>query len=221
MKVYAFSDVHIGTTANYDRFHKFLDMVQTEKPDWLIGCGDVFELVWEKNLDDILSWGPAREALEHLKSVAKSIKTVLIVGNHDRDLPKYREQLEPAEIRSEYSADKVHFVHGHDFDPVEKNIWRRILGTPLKKCAPWLYHRIWGTPFELKKRGKDKNYSKLVGTIEANLQLWADSRSVVFGHTHSEFVKYRKNQFIANAGDFYDSCSYLVISDGKPELHWV
>jgi UDP-2,3-diacylglucosamine pyrophosphatase LpxH len=221
MKVYAFSDVHIGKTANYDRFHRFLKTVQEAEPNWLIGCGDVFELVWGKNLEDIKGWDPAREAFEHLKSVAKSTKTVLIVGNHDRDLPKYQEELEPAEIFPCYSVDGVCYLHGQDFDPVEKNVWRRILGTPLKNYAPWLYNRIWGTPFELKRRGKDKSYSKLVGTIEANLQLWAKGKSMVFGHTHSEFIKYRRSQFIANTGDFYDSCSYLVITNGKPELYWV
>lgn len=222
MLTYAFSDSHIGVTANYDKFHQFLDVVESEKPDRLIGVGDIIELVWT-DFDNIMAWEPSRSAVNHLKQVAESgVPTSITPGNHDRDILEYATELKPIEIRLQTLFwDKLFYTHGHQFDPLEKGLWKWICKSPLRYIAPGVYHGLYGSPYSLKQSGKDTSYSRLVGIIEAGMNLWLGSVSGVFGHTHSEFIRERRGQQIANCGDFVDSASFLIIKDGKVSLRWV
>lgn len=147
-------------------------------------------------------------------------------GNHGFHLVNHSNDIYPVRVTTEQylTFDGVTYTHGDQFDDAIKYWWN-----PLEhlfwKWMPWLYPKLFGTPSVLKKNGSDVNYSNRVGAIEANAQLWAEAgesdKNLVFGHTHSEFIKHRSLHFIANCGDFVDSCSYIVVTDGVPELRWL
>lgn len=221
MRIIACSDLHNGTTANYEKYHALLQIVEKEKPHCFLKVGDGIELVWH-TMDEVLAWQPSRDVLEREKAIAHSICPVIeIPGNHNLYIADYIKLLYPIKIgRLVEVFDGVVFTHGHQFDPSVK-FWWTPLQKMLKRCIPLIGLRLFGSPLELKKAGQDISYSRVVSAVERNFQLWLDGRSGVFGHTHSEFVKTRKGQTIANAGDFYDSCSYLDIKDGRIELRWV
>ena len=225
MKVMCYSDAHRGITANYDKLHKFGDRVEIEKPDLVLGLGDNYTLDWIPWVQ-IISWQPSSRSIAQQKRIAHYIPWFEMLGNHDKKLADCEEDLYPVHVCKEQTItlDGVTYTHGDQFDDTIKYWW-----SPLEKIfwkwMPWLYPRLFGTPSVLKKKGHDVSYSKLVGAVEANAQLWAESgehdKSLVFGHTHSEFIKYRSLHFLANCGDFVDSCSYIVVTNGVPELRWL
>lgn len=225
MKVMAYSDSHRGITANYDKLHRFCDRVEIEKPDLVLGLGDNYTLDWIPWVD-IITWPPSGRSIAQQQRIASYIPWVEMIGNHDKKLAEHAAELHPVKIcTSQYmEIDRVTYTHGDQFDDTIKYWWN-----PLEqifwKWMPWLYPRLFGTPSVLKKKGHDVSYSKAVGRIDASAQLWAESgesdKSLVFGHTHSEFIKHRSLHFIANCGDFVDSCSYIVVTDGVPELRWL
>lgn len=224
MKVVAYSDAHRGITANYDKLWKFDNFIKQTKPDIVIGCGDNYTLDWIP-WSQILEWQPSGLSIARQKDIARSIQWVELEGNHDTGLHKYAKDLFPVIVShiKEMVVDGVTYTHGDQFDPTI-TYWWMPLERIFWKWMPWLYPRLFGTPSVLKKSGKDENYSRVVGTIEARVQRWAEGgvvdKSVVFGHTHSEFLKHRSLHFIANCGDFVDSCSCVVVTDGIPEIKW-
>jgi len=227
MIVFAYSDAHRGLTANYDKLHRFCDVVEYYKPDLVIGCGDNYSLDWKTWLH-IVTWKPSAHSLAQQQRIASYIKWIELPGNHNPPsaMHKIEADLYPVKVcqNTSITVDGVTYMHGDQFDDTIKYWWN-----PLErifwKWMPWLYPKLFGTPYVLKKKCHDVSYSKLVGAIEARAQLWAEGgehdKSLVFGHTHSEFIKRRSLHFIANCGDFVDSCSYLVVADGVPELRWL
>jgi len=222
MLIVATSDLHNGTTANYDKYHKLLNIVEQMRPSLYVKIGDGQELVWQ-TFEHNMDWEPSRLTIEHEKRIATSICPVIeMLGNHNMNLAKFAAELYPIKVGGLYlTIDNIVYTHGHQFDPSVKYWWAP-LQTAFEKFVPCIGEKLFGTPFVLKQHGKDVSYSKLVSIIEHNFQWWLQGHNGIFGHTHSEFVKQRCGQIIANSGDFYDSCSYLVIKDGKSvELKWV
>ena len=222
MFTWDFSDLHCGMPSNYSAFHRFLDEVDRQRPDLLIGNGDVLELVWY-TFEHCMSWKPSRDAIDHLRDVASCVPTLLLPGNHDLDLWKYNRELSPIRIIStdSYTSDDgVLYIHGHQFDPVYKSTWAWINRLPFaRKVAPCISERLYGTPYELKSQGRDESYGRLTGLIEAGVVLYG-APAIVFGHTHSECIRYRRDSWAANSGDFTDSCSTLKVIDGNPSMEW-
>jgi len=225
MKVFAYSDSHRGITANYDKLMLFGQRVETEKPDLVLGLGDNYTLDWVP-WTKIVTWEPSGRSIAQQQRLARQVPWFEMLGNHNRKLADHADEIYPVHVcKDQYiTIDRVTYTHGDQFDDTIKYWWN-----PLEqifwKWMPWLYPKLFGTPSVLKKKGHDVSYSRLVGAVEAAAQLWAESgesdKSLVFGHTHSEFIKYRSLHFIANCGDFVDSCSYIVVTDGKPELKWI
>lgn len=222
MYIIAYSDLHNGKTTDYSAFHAFCDRVEKLKPDMVVEVGDGDDLVWCGDFEGVLNFAPAKEAIERQKKIAAKIRWVKIKGNHNLDIAKYAEELAPIIVleSDRMTLEGVVYLHGHQFDPVTLHCW-----SPWQKVfhdlLPRLYQPLWGSPRQLKMAGDDISYSRLCGVIETNLMLWADGRSVVYGHTHSEYVKVRKGQVVANCGDMYDSRSYLEVRDGVPRLAWI
>lgn len=222
MFVWSFSDSHLGMPSCYDAFHNFLNTVETDKPDLLIGVGDIVELIWCTFYDCMDQIAP-RDAIDHLKYVALNIHTILLPGNHDLDLWTYGRDLAPLVLlpgRSSYSCDGVLYIHGHQFDPVYQSTWKWITRLPLAdKVAPCISRKLYGTPYEKKAQGWDESYRKLAGLIET-MTLLHGAEKIVYGHTHSEHIRYTRHGWSANCGDFTDSASALKVVDGVPSMVW-
>ena len=222
MKVVAYSDAHRGITVNYDKIMQFGEFVKNTKPDLVIGCGDNYTLDWIPWVE-IISFQPSGRTIAQQIEIAEDIPWIEMLGNHNMRLEDYAADLSPVQVSplETLEIDGVYYTHGSQFDPTIKYWWNP-LERVFWKWMPWLYPRLFGTPSVLRKSGRDISYSRLVGTVEANAQLWAEScnprKSLVFGHTHSEFIKFRDDHFIANCGDFVDSCTCIIVTDGAPEI---
>ncbi len=229
MKVIFYTDAHRGTyrgvATNYEKLDLFCNRIEAEKPDVVLGGGDNYSLDWV-TWKKMLMYTPCSRSIARQKYLASKFTWIEMLGNHNLKLKDFAADLYPVQV---YSApyiqlDGVWYTHGSQFDPTIVYWWQ-----PLEhifwKWMPWIYPRIFGSPSILKNAGRDKSYSKLVSLVESNAQDWAEGgetdKSLAFGHTHSEFIKHRSLHFLANAGDFVDSCSYLVVTDGVPELKWV
>ena len=81
-KIYAFSDTHIKEEVP-PQLDAFFNQVIEAKPDYLIGCGDIFEaarLGWDKVLK---SDGFSRMCGWFDQIAKQDIRVILIEGNHD------------------------------------------------------------------------------------------------------------------------------------------
>ena len=221
MFTWSFSDLHAGMPSCYDAFHSFLDTAEADKPDLLIGVGDIIELIWG-TFYDCVARRASRDALDHLKYMARTVPTILHPGNHDLDLWKYGIELAPLRVMQTDSLfyDGVLYIHGHQFDPVYQGTWKWITQLPLAdKIAPCISRRLYNTPYELKAQGRDESYGKLAGLIET-MTLLHGAEKIVYGHTHSEHIRYTRHGWSANCGDFTDSASALKVVDGVPSMVW-
>ena len=219
--VIAYSDAHRGITANYNKLELLCEYIEMFKPDVVVGVGDNYELVW-RDWQQINSWKDSVDSIERAKEAARKTSWIELAGNHNINLYDYRQELLPIRVHKgdKIVIDGVTYTHGHQYDATIK-FWWKPLQTIFKYVIPSLYNKIFGTPYCVKESGNDTNYSELVAMIESRVQTAYRGSPVVFGHTHSEFIKYRKSTFMANCGDFIDSCSIVVVSYGKPELIWI
>ncbi len=223
MRVIAISDLHRGQSLNLAAFRGFLEWVRQERPDRFLLLGDIHELawfVWEHLQADPI----AREALDHLRLVAEDIPTVELCGNHDpwERLSPHLQELAPILVRGEptLELDGVIYTHGHQFD-ITTHFWDTALRSPMKRLAPWLYLRLYGTPYEVKTAQREKDYREYVGWIMGRAMLYAiRHKDLCFGHTHAPMTLDLGGRVIVNSGDWQDSLSYIEAIDGRMVLRF-
>ena len=99
MKIFAYSDTHFGTSEtlaelglqpDFTVCDAFVGIVEKEKPDMVICCGDFSELIWDGGID----YG---ETFKRIRDITDKF----LQGNHER----------VGEV--EHEAGDVVFTHGH------------------------------------------------------------------------------------------------------------
>ena len=106
MRIFEFSDSHlIGTRC--PNTEALLDVVAEEKPDLLIGNGDVIDLWVEP--EAVIAENPTYKQLECL---SRDIPTVLVIGNHDFDDDALNRLFPMARVAFSYQVDGFWFEHG-------------------------------------------------------------------------------------------------------------
>lgn len=222
MLITAISDLHLGQEFNLGAFKAFLsDQKHRVRPNMLVLCGDILELAW-MSWKDLQKQKLAMDTLDELRTFAGSIETVYIPGNHD---PKGKlPPLTPIRETDSLELDAVIYMHGHQFD-TSTHIWDTALRFPLKRVFPWLYVKLYGTPYEVKSARKERDYREYIGWIFGRAMMFSlgKQRHLVYGHTHAPMLTVlRDERQVANAGDWRDSLSYLEVRDGKISLRfWI
>lgn len=228
----AISDLHLGQPFNLGAFSAFLkDLRHRVRPDMLLLLGDVLELAWFK-WPQLEAQKLCRDSMDELRGFADSIETLLIPGNHDpyeaipQDAVSPIQVVAPAFIPHALAPplldiDNIVFTHGHSYD-VTTHIWSKLLKLPIKGLLPWLYIRLYGTPYEVKMARREQDYREYVGWImgRAMMDALRHGRDLCFGHTHAPMVLDLGGRVIVNAGDWRDSLSYIEARDGKMSLHF-
>lgn len=213
-RIYCASDLHLGfEDSNYPKIIEFFDLVKKDA-DQLILIGDCFDL-WRCPIETIINEEPYKTAYEALVSTAAEVPTILIKGNHDYQLQK-KISIPNVRIVGDYTQDNIYFTHGHRFD-IQQRFGSFLYGW-LVNQFPYLYQRFFKTPSQIPRNEYAR--ADLTTRIHAEAKRFADGHKfdfVCMGHTHDPII----DEKIIDAGDMIDSLSYVVITDGVPELLWM
>jgi len=222
MKQYCASDLHLGYEhTNYDKVCKFLDITES-KSDELILPGDTFDL-WRHPISKIHEsiLPKFKEALNSLKEVANEIPVIIIPGNHDHDLSKiWNEKLRKdynVIITNSFYQGNVYYTHGWQFD-VEQRFGSFAYGW-LVTSFPYIYQRFFKKPSRMGLPKNDTPYklSIQIHKEAENFVIKNNLDYIVMGHTHIPKI----TEKVIDCGDFIDSCSYVIIENKKPTLHYI
>ncbi len=220
MRLIAVSDLHLGQSFNLKAFQSFCHKIRKKRPDYLLLLEDILDLAWFR-WEGIKSQPFAKDAIYTLKDLAYHIPTIYICGNHDLWEKVQYINLLPISVSpdGEIELDDVLYTHGHQFDATT-HLWDAILKTPLKKLAPWLYLKFYGTPYEVKSAQKEKDYREYVGWVMGRAMMYsiAQGKNLCFGHTHAPMTLDLGGRLIVNSGDLQDSWSYVLACDGRLQL---
>lgn len=211
---YCASDMHLGYEhANYEKTMQFFNRVE-EKADELILCGDIFDL-WRYPVKKIgkSTMAQFNDTIEIMKRVTKEVPTMLIKGNHDYQLGKLlgrnREGFKFI-ISDSFYRDNTYFTHGWQFS-VRQKFGSFAYGW-LTTRFPYIYQRFFKKPSEtVQKRDYPSELSIKTHEKANSFAIQNHIDRIVMGHTHIPLIKHN----VVNCGDFVDSCSYVIIKNGK------
>ena len=228
MRILEFSDSHLKGT-RCPNTEALIDVATEEKPDLLIGNGDVIDLWVEK--EEVIAQNPTVKRLEIL---SRDIPTLLIIGNHDFDDDALERLFPRVRVIFNHRADGFWFEHGHLRD-VRWQSWP--LFRPIFDAHPerahwifWHFYQPWRERFnlnpgnrKLKAGNTDFVYRQLCRSIWYRALSFADwkkvEKGIIIGHDHAygSWVPEYKPQ-LWNGGSILDDGTYLVVTDGVPEL---
>lgn len=207
--IYVASDLHIGyERANYEKIDKFFDLARNNA-DRIILNGDIVDM-WRKKYSQIAI--DHAEILKTIKDIAKDIPVIWILGNHDWRLPI--DDFQYVGFYTEYDHAGVHYEHGWHFDLQQRNYgW--LWGWIVHFYPPW-YQKFFKSPSEIVI--EEDSIGWLPMHNEAAEYGIKNGTNVVVGHSHHPQINRNCYHFVADCGDFIDSCSYLVIDEGHVRI---
>ena len=219
------SDFHLGSRKSKSKeIIRFLLELLKNPPNRVVLAGDMFEF-WSASYKDIGS-----EEHRIVKLIAElseqGTKIVYIPGNHDRAFRAFPTlTFGKIKMRNEYVIKQDHkkylVMHGDEFDAFTQNhavvsILLDQLYVFLIKINAFLraYSRSKKSLSALKH---SKKYAETVGKIRSLAIAYARSRKldgIIIGHSHwPELLTEADGVVYGNAGDWIESCSYIVIGD--------
>lgn len=219
------SDFHLGSRKSKSKeIVRFLSELLKNPPNRVILAGDMFEF-WSASYKNI-----GTDEHRIVKLVAElsenGTKIVYIPGNHDRAFRAFPKlTFGKIKMRNEYIVRQDHkkylVMHGDEFDAFTQNhavvsILLDQLYILLIKLNAFLrkYSRSKDSLSSIKHSRK---YSEIVEKIRRLALSYARSRKldgIIIGHSHwPEIINEPDGTIYANAGDWIESCSYVVIGD--------
>lgn len=220
MKIYAASDMHIGyEKANHEKIMKFF-VGASIKADIVILDGDTFDLwrtPYRKMLFDIKP--QFLDVMDALQQTAKKTKVIIIPGNHDYNLNQLwgLHKGYNVNIMEDIPLGSLVFTHGWQFDVMQR--FGSFGYGWLVNRFPYLYQRYFKGPSQIVNRRSDIR-SKRVRKIHNQASYYASIHKfeyIIMGHTHVPGI----HGNVIDCGDFIDSCSYVEIDNGKPEIKYL
>lgn len=208
-KTYVVSDMHIGyEKVNYDKIWKFFE-IAGDDADKIILNGDILDL-WRMSYEQIKMLDG--DLLQAINMTALEVPMIWIRGNHDWRVPQ--KEFPNIYFWTSYDSGGVHYEHGHRFDLEQRKcggLWDWIVA-----FYPPLYQRFFRSPSEIVKVEDAPYWFDMHD--EAMKYAVKHQVNVVVGHSHSPQIKRDGLTFVADTGDWIDSCSYLVVEGGEVEL---
>jgi len=247
LRILEFSDSHLAKDRS-KKTEALLEIATEEKPDLLIGNGDVIDL-WAEEAEVIAN----NPTVKKLQMLSKEIEIVLIVGNHDISLSALNKLFPDSKtVLYNYFIDGFWFEHGH----LKDFFWQ---GFPLVRpifdahpeWAHWIYTNIYQRirePLnrnpgdqkliaeELKRDAVDGKSKRIADKKEFVFRqhartMWyralsfADWKSelitdaIVIGHDHTAGSWIQDYKpYLWDGGSIHYYGTYLDITDGEVEL---
>jgi len=185
MEIYG-SDLHIESPwSNKDAQHRFLDLVEQEKPNRVVLIGDTFEALIERKVT------LASEITIRLKDIAKQTEVLCLPGNFPHDewefLCKLAADIQPVRVVKAIDSTPNGYLltHGAEFDPTIR-FWERF-----RWAYRWLPDLVRAfikpSPSTLANKGKYDELVRLAGMIHQAAQRYVIDnhyRVLFCGHTH-------------------------------------
>ena len=220
------SDLHLGQSFALGQFKDFLaDLRKRVRPEMLILGGDILELAWF-SWEELEAQRLFRDALDELRAFAGSIETIYLPGNHDPYSKIPKDEVSPMHVvappaggTAYLDLNGVIFTHGNQFD-VTTHVWDSLLKLPLKRLLPWLYVKMYGTPYEVRTKRSKQEFLEYVGWVtgRAAMEAIRQGKDLCFGHTHWPVFMDLGGRVVVNSGDWRDSNSFILVEDGKMSL---
>lgn len=219
------SDFHLGSRNSKSKeIARFLNELLRKPLNRLVLAGDMFEF-WSASYKNI-----GIEEHRIIKLIAQlsenGTKIVYIPGNHDRAFRAFPKlTFGRVKMRNEYIIKHDHkkylVIHGDEFDAFTRN--HAIVSILIDQLYVFLirinsflrtYSRSKKSLSALKH---SRTYAETVEKIRSLAISYARSRKldgIIIGHSHwPELVHEADGVMYANAGDWIESCSYVVIGD--------
>jgi len=232
--IYAFSDIHVSPEGERRGLFAFLEEAEAQA-DLIVGAGDTLDLA-RFHFREILEGPLGRAAVGRMREVARKKPLVLLDGNHDPWLSRYKKELGPITLAgARYEVPgRPHtlFFHGHrELDWSLAPLWP-IYGWAFSffPDLAFLYDRVFPTPGLLKTRKAKRTglheppiiprfyQAALFMHYRAMLLAIKTGKRIVFGHTHLPEVRELDGFQVGNCGDDLDSHTGLVLEDGRMRL---
>ena len=165
MKKFILSDLHIGhKDAQYSAMDEAIIYIKREaKPgDEIWGLGDWFHM-YENGFGNCL----IHPMTLKFRDLATRIPTMLLPGNHDHVLEKYRDNpslanpISPIKLIKPFMEDNIWYCHGHEYDPSVQYIPHQLM---------WLWNHLPQkkiTPGNLKINSITERYMMLVYLVQS------------------------------------------------------
>ena len=226
MKVEALfiSDVHLGSRGSNAKH--LLEVLKNHNPETLFIVGDFIDgwllkkrHYWNQDFTNVL-----RKVLSYTK---KGTKVVYITGNHDEFLREFPTmELGNIEFHDEFIFNDTFITHGDLYDGVVKLKWLGVLGSIGYDLAIYIDRKLKKLGFKksLSKFLKDKvkEAIKFITSFEKQLAYQAKKRNcstVICGHIHTPEDREVDGIKYLNCGDWIENNSYVILKNGKYELH--
>ena len=221
MKKFILSDLHIGhKDAQYSAMDEAIIYIKQEaKPgDEIWGLGDWFHM-YENGFVNCL----IHPMTLKFRDLATRIPTMLLPGNHDHILEKYRDNptltnpISPIKLIKPFMEGDIWYCHGHEYDPSVQYIPRPLM---------WLWNHLPQkkiTPGNLKINSITERYMMLVYLVQSRAIIHLqeqikkehqECKGIVFGHTHLPlFQRSPELMFLLNDGDMRHSSTFTIEDD--------
>jgi UDP-2,3-diacylglucosamine pyrophosphatase LpxH len=156
--------------------------------------------------------------MTHLKQTAAKVPTIIIPGNHDYNLMTLWSDHKDYNVSLADSIEKegIYYTHGWKFDVIQRFV--SFLYRWLVFKFPSIYQRFFKKPSQILPQNGEQ--SPLTIAIHNEADQYAvihNLNYVVMGHTHEPVIR----DHVIDCGDFIDSASYVILTDGVPELKFI
>lgn len=218
MKRIFISDLHIGDDRS--KWYEILIKLSNESFDELYLLGDIFDL-WLHKYDKIKRENFA--AIQLLNKLAERVHVYYIIGNHDEEIIKYRNDFDRIIFTDSSVIDgKIKIIHGNEYDfLMEKFYFGSRIVAKISNVIYKLF-KIKCCKISLSNKKHSKQYLKLMNIIKMKAyELNKNFMTLIMGHTHLPANEKIGNMLYLNCGDWVDSFSYIVEENGKFELNFM
>jgi len=223
MRRWSISDLHLGVgkSNEFGARMKLVEFLNSIPDRSLILNGDIFELLKDDRLEDIVAEWKDLVGLLFQKAVA------YVIGNHDRSL--LNSSFSPpsfmgAPIMRYLIEGDTLFMHGDQFDPAN-NDTNHIVGDTVTGMVGWLSENIsqeingWSRELEkltrdIGRNGDSAHYrNSALDFIEHMVVDWHRLSRVVVGHTHQKDYDKRNDRL-----EYYNTGCWLQGHEDVLEL---
>ncbi|HUS96647.1 MAG TPA: UDP-2,3-diacylglucosamine diphosphatase [Hyphomicrobiaceae bacterium] len=225
------SDVHLGTRSC--QAEMLIDFLREHEADTIYLVGDIVDFwrikrgaIWPHSHNQVLQM--------LLQKSHGGSRVIFIPGNHDDGLRAYAGskfggvEIELDHVHETADGKRYLVMHGDEFDVVAQNArWLAVAGDWAYQFALWINQpfnfirrrvlglEYWSLSAYLKQRVKSA--VNFIGDFEKSLTDEARRRGVcgvICGHIHHAASKDMSGIHYLNSGDWVESCTAIIETDG-------